>query len=686
MANRLGRETSPYLQQHADNPVDWFPWGEEALERAKRERKPILLSIGYSACHWCHVMAHESFEDADVAALMNELFVNIKVDREERPDLDQIYQAAHAALTRRNGGWPLTMFLTPEQEPFFGGTYFPKAPRYGMPGFADLLPRVAAAYREQTGAIAEQNARLRQALASTNPESVVDSGALQADAARALLAAQMRTFDPVHGGFGQAPKFPHATDLDFCLRRYASPGDARALEIARLTLVRMAEGGIHDQLAGGFCRYSVDAEWAIPHFEKMLYDNAQLLSLYADAWRATGETLFADAAHDIAAWTLSEMRSPEGGFCSSLDADSEHEEGKYYVWTQREVEALLGADEYAVAARHWGLDRPPNFEHDAWNLRVAVPLAEVAQELRIDREQAAGRIAAARTKLLAARSARVRPARDDKLLSSWNALMIGALAHASRVFDQPTWLERAQQATDFLRATLWRDGRLLATYKEGRAHLNAYLDDHAFALAAMLELMQVAFRPQDLAWAIELADALLERFEDRALGGFFFTSHDHEALIHRGKPGHDNATPAGNGIAAQALLALGHLLGEPRYLGAAERAVRLFAPELSARPSGFASLVVALDTCLRAPTIVLLQGDGATCGTWQRSLQQRYRPGLAVLDLSAQRNLPGALAKPHAGAPGAASAWVCTGAACLPPLWSLDAIEAALDAELARPY
>ena len=683
MSNRLGRETSPYLQQHADNPVDWFPWGAEALERATRERKPILLSIGYSACHWCHVMAHESFEDADVAALMNELYVNIKVDREERPDLDQIYQAAHAALTRRNGGWPLTMFLTPEQEPFFGGTYFPKTPRHGMPGFADLLPRVAAAYREQGGAIAEQNAQIRQALASTNPEPVAGDAVLSVDAVQALLAAQLRAFDPVHGGFGLAPKFPHTTDLDFCLRRYAASGDARALEIVRLTLVRMAKGGIHDQLAGGFCRYSVDAEWTIPHFEKMLYDNALLLSLYADAWRATGETTFADTAGDIAAWTLSEMRSPEGGFCSSLDADSEHEEGKYYVWTVREVEALLDADEYAVAARHWGLDRPPNFEHAVWNLRVAVPLAGVAQDLRIDLEQAGARIESARAKLLAARARRVRPARDDKLLTSWNALMIGALAHAARVFDRPAWLECAQQAADFLRATLWREGRLLATHKDGRAHLNAYLDDHAFALAALLELMQAAFRPQDLVWATELADALLERFEDRALGGFFFTSHDHESLIHRGKPGHDNATPAGNAVAAQALLALGHWVGEPRYLTAAERTVRLFAPELLAQPSGFASLAVALETCLRPPTTVLLQGDVATCAAWRRALQQRYRPGLAILDVSAQPNLPGALAKPHSGAPGAASAWVCTGAACLPPLASLDAIEAAIDAERA---
>ena len=680
--NRLAGETSPYLQQHADNPVDWYPWGDEALARAKREDKPILLSIGYSACHWCHVMAHESFEDERIAALMNKLFVNIKVDREERPDLDQIYQTAQAMLTQRSGGWPLTMFLTPGQEPFFGGTYFPKTSRYGLPGFADLLPQIAAAYREQGSAIAEQNARLKAALALTNPEPVDATAALPESAEALAFASLTRSFDPQHGGFGRAPKFPHAAELDFCLRYHAARGEARALEIVRVTLERMADGGIHDQLAGGFCRYSVDGEWTIPHFEKMLYDNAALLALYADAWRATGEAAFTQTVRGIATWVLSEMRLPEGGFCSSLDADSEHEEGKFYVWTPDDVRALLDADEYAVAARHWGLDGPPNFEHAAWHLRVTVPLGDVAHELGIDTSVAADRLATSRAKLLAARAKRVRPGRDDKLLTSWNALMIAGMARAARVLEQPAWVAAAQQAADFIRARLWRDGHLLATYKDGRAHLNAYLDDHAFLLAALIELLQTKFRPQDLAWAIELADALLERFEDRAAGGFFFTSHDHEALIHRAKPGHDNATPAGNGIAAQALLTLGHWLGEPRYVDAAERTVRAFARELSTGPSGFASLLVALADCLDPPTTAILQGDPATCAVWQRALEREYRPQVRTLDVSGQPTLPAALAKPHAPAKSAATVWVCRGATCLAPITTLEAAQAALAAAL----
>jgi uncharacterized protein YyaL (SSP411 family) len=675
MPNHLAAETSPYLLQHAENPVDWHPWGDAALALARSSGKPILLSIGYSACHWCHVMAHESFEDPGIAALMNEHFVNIKVDREERPDLDQIYQAAHALLARRSGGWPLTMFLTPAGEPFYGGTYFPKEGRYGLPGFRDLLPRVAQAYREQGPAIAEQNARLREALQALEPEPP-SGGTLPQGASAAALAALEQSFDPVHGGFGGAPKFPHPTDLEFCLRMGVRTNDPKALAVVRTTLARMAEGGIHDQLGGGFCRYSVDAEWTIPHFEKMLYDNGPLLGLYADAARATGDAAFAAVAHGIVGWLTGVMRAPDGAFYSSEDADSEGEEGKFYVWTPDEARALLSADDYAVAARHFGLDGPPNFEGHAWHLRVVRPLADVARELGLSQADAEARLARAKSALLTARAKRVRPGRDDKILTSWNALAIAGLARAARALDVPEWADLATAAADALRASVWRSGRLLATRKDAHAHLNAYLDDYAFLLAALLELMQTRFRVADLDWARALAETLLAQFEDRAHGGFFFTSHDHETLIHRQKPGHDGATPSGNGVAAQALIALGHLAAEPRYVEAGERAVRAFADGLAQSPAGFATLLGALDDVLAPPSAVLLAGDAAVCAQWHRALERTLRPAVRVFDVAGAA-LPAALAKGPAPPTGAV-AWVCHGTHCLPPLADLEGVERAL--------
>jgi len=681
MTNRLAGETSPYLLQHAKNPVDWHPWGEDALALARREGKPILLSVGYSACHWCHVMAHESFEDPVVAAAMNADFVNIKVDREERPDLDQIYQTAHALMTRRSGGWPLTMFLTPDGAPFFGGTYFPRDGRYGLPGFLELLPRVATAYREQGPAIAEQAARLKDALASLEPPRP-DDEALPAGAPAAALAVLKRSFDPEHGGFGSAPKFPHVTDLASCLAAAVTAGDEEARTVVRVTLARMADGGIHDQLGGGFCRYSVDGEWTIPHFEKMLYDNGPLLGLYADFARVTGESRFADVARDIVGWMTREMRAPDGAFYSSLDADSDGEEGKFYVWLRDEVRALLPADEFAVAAPHWGLDAPPNFEGHAWNLRVTIPLREVATALGLSEPEAKARLERARATLFAARGKRVRPGLDDKILTSWNALAIAGLARAERALDEPRFGDLALAATDALRTTAWRAGRLLATRKGERAHLNAYLDDHAFLLDALLELMQTRFRREDFDWACDIAELLLAKFEDRENGGFYFTSHDHEHLYHRTKPGPDNATPSGNGVAASALIALGHLAAEPRYVGAGERAVRAFGAVLRESPRGCATLLAALEDTLSPPGSVLLVGDPSGCAKWQRALERTLRPGLRIFNV-ADADLPAALAK--GPAPGAsAAAWVCQGTQCLPPVASLPEVEGVLAAAARR--
>jgi uncharacterized protein YyaL (SSP411 family) len=676
MPNRLAGETSPYLLQHADNPVDWHPWSEEALALARSEGKPILLSVGYSACHWCHVMAHESFEDPEVATVMNASFVNIKVDREERPDLDQIYQAAHALLTRRSGGWPLTMFLTPAGAPFYGGTYFPKHGRYGLPGFIDLLPRVAAAYREQGPAIAAQSVEIGNALASIEP-SPGGADALPASASSVALAGLVRQFDRTHGGFGGAPKFPHETELEFCLREHALTRDADALEVARVTLARMAEGGIHDQLGGGFCRYSVDAEWTIPHFEKMLYDNGPLLALYADLARVTGDAPAADVARGIVGWLTREMCAPEGAFYSSLDADSEGEEGKFYVWTREQAKAALSPDDYAVAAMRYGLDRTPNFEGHAWNLRIAAPIDEVAGRLGIGPEIAAQRLAAARSALLGARSRRVRPGLDDKILTSWNALAIGGLARAARALGVPEWIDLATSATDALRRSAWRNGRLLATRKGDHAHLNAYLDDHAFLLAALVELMQARFRLDDYTWARVLADVLLEWFEDGDQGGFFFTSHDHERLFHRTKPGYDNATPSGNGVAARALVALGHLSSELRYVEAAERAVRLFAPALAQSPAGHSSLLAALEDVREPPTTVLLAGDAAICSDWHRGLERTLRPRIRVFNVAGVK-LPAELTRGTVPDRGAA-AWVCLGTQCLPAMATFAEIERELE-------
>ena len=674
MPNALSTSTSPYLRQHADNPVDWRPWSEEALALARRDDKPILLSIGYSACHWCHVMAHESFEDPAVAAVMNLRFVNIKVDREERPDLDQVYQTAHALMTHRSGGWPLTMFLTPDGVPYYAGTYFPKHARYGMPGFLELLPRVAQAYHEQGPAIAEQGTRLAAALDSLEPASPAD--ALPRAAPSRALAALEQRFDPVDGGFGGAPKFPHAAELDFCLRRWKRSGDDDAATVVRTTLSKMARGGIFDQLGGGFCRYSVDAQWSIPHFEKMLYDNASLLALYADAALAFDAPEFGDVARAIVGWMTREMRAPDGALYSSLDADSEGEEGRFYVWMRDDAQAALSADEWAAAAPYFGLDGPPNFEGRAWNLRVVTPPDAVAARLGTSVDDVNARIARARQKLFAKRATRVRPGLDDKILTSWNALAIGALARAARARDEPEFARLAFDALDALVATAWRDGRLYATRHGDTVALPAYLDDHAFLLAAVLEAMQTRFRAHDFALATALADRLLDGFEDREHGGFWFTSHDHERLFHRTKPVHDNATPSGNGVAAQSLIALGHLAAEPRYVEAAERALKLFAPGLAETGGSDTTLLVALERLLVPPSTVVLVGEPDATRAMQRALARTYRPDAFVVDVGGT-GAPEALRKGAPPASGAA-AFVCRGMQCLPPIQHLASIEAEL--------
>jgi len=677
--NRLADETSPYLLQHAANPVDWYPWGSEALDRARREDKPILLSVGYSACHWCHVMAHESFEDPAIAALMNELFVNIKVDREERPDIDRIYQVAQQLITQRSGGWPLTMFLTPdEQQPFFGGTYFPKEARFGMPAFGEILRRAAEYYHAYGEPIRRQTAALSQAFAELMPPPATDGLPLSAAPLLQARQALEASFDGQFGGFGQAPKFPQVSSIERCLRQWhatcteANP-DLKALYMASLTLTRMAEGGIYDQLGGGFSRYSVDASWMIPHFEKMLYDNGPLLAIYARAHHATGEPLFARVAHETADWALRELKHPGGGFYSSFDADSEEHEGKFYVWTKAEVEGLLTPLEFEAFVRRFGLDAQPNFE-GAWHLHVHRSIDETAAALDRPAMSVGWGIDAARAKLLAARSTRVWPARDEKVLTAWNALMIKGLAVAARVLRRPDLTAAACAAVDFIHAHLWRDGRLLASYKDGRANLPAYLDDYAYLADALLELLQTRWRTRDLEFLRDIVEVLLEKFEDGQAGGFFFTASDHERLIHRSKTFSDDSTPAGNGVAASVLCRLGYLLAEMRYLRAAERTLVAAWPLLSRYPQAHMSSVNALEDFLHSTRIVVIRGEAQDAQRWVEALESMYAPNRMLFAIPAQETgLPAALAEKRAGA--ATLAYPCTGMTCAPPIDDLaDAV------------
>ncbi len=672
MPNRLANETSPYLLQHADNPVDWLPWCDEAFELARQTGKPVLLSVGYSACHWCHVMAHESFEDDATAALMNELFVNVKVDREERPDVDKIYQTAHQLITQRAGGWPLTMFLDgDDRRPFFGGTYFPKDARYGMPAFGDLLQKVAAYYADKRDEIRRQNDRLVGALGSLVPAAVDAEHVLTGAPLMAARDHLERTLDREFGGFGSAPKFPHPTTLDRLLRHWrgtaadAEP-DVEALFMAALTLARMAEGGLFDHVGGGFYRYAVDRYWQIPHFEKMLYDNGPLLGIYAQAAIATGEPLFANAASATADWILDDMRDANGGFYATRDADSEGHEGLYYLWDPDEVRALLGED-FDVFARRFGLDQPANFE-GRWHLTVRAQVTDEEAAI-VDR---------ARKTLLQRRVTRVPPERDEKQLTAWNALAIRGLAVAGRALGRKDLVDAARDAAEFVRRRLFVDERLFASFKDGRARFPAYLDDHAFLLDALLELLQARWHGGHLAFARQIADLLLEHFEDSRDGGFWFTANDAEALMHRPKPLADEAVPSGNGVAAYALQRLGFLLGETRYLDAAERTLRAAWRAMDEYPHGHTSLLTALEEYLEHPEIVVIRGQADEIARWAASAAKVYAPRRLVFAIPADApDLPGALAD-RAPLDGETVAYRCLGTHCERPVTTWEALAAQL--------
>ena len=673
--NALINETSPYLQQHAHNPVYWYPWSEEALARAREEDKPILLSIGYSACHWCHVMAHESFEDEDTAAIMNEHFINIKVDREERPDLDKIYQTAQQLLTRRTGGWPLTMFLTPADHiPFFGGTYFPPDSRYGLPGFRDVLLRIVEYYQKERLAIARQNESVQEALQRIASASTTGAGVELTAAPLGAATAQLeQSFDPRYGGFGGAPKFPHPTSIERLLRylRHASDDERRnILSVAETTLQKMARGGVYDQLGGGFYRYSVDERWMIPHFEKMLYDNGPLLTLYCDAWQITNNNLYKTIVLETAEWVLRDMQSGEGGYFSTIDADSEGHEGKFYIWDRDEIRSLLNDQEYAVAEKYFGLDQPPNFEGQ-WHLHVVSEPEQVAALLSLDVGEVIATLTAARHKLLEVRRQRIWPQRDEKILSSWNGLMIKGMATVAVTFDQPRYFESAAKALEFIQKTMWKDGRLLATCKDGNAHLNAYLDDYAFLADAILVLLNFHWRTDWLEFAVQLADTLLDLFEDKEHGGMFFTSHDHEQLIQRTKTYMDDSLPAGNGIAASALMQLGHLLGEHRYLQAAGRILKSGQDSVTQFPAAHNAMLNALEDHLYPPRQIIIRGNENEIRQWQQHCRQLAGPYCMIFPVENDvQGLPDAIATKKPGEQ--TIAYVCEGLKCSAPITRLD--------------
>ena len=608
--NRLAAETSPYLLQHADNPVDWYPWGDEALERARAENRPILLSIGYAACHWCHVMERESFEDERTAALMNEHFVSIKVDREERPDLDAIYMDAVQAMTG-HGGWPLTAFLTPDGRPFYAGTYYPDEDRHGLPAFRKVLLAIADTWRTRRAEVDEQGGRIVQAI-SRSTQLAESREPLSEEVAAEATQRLRASVDSRWGGFAGAPKFPQPMTFELLLRRHLR-GDPDALDVVTLSLDRMAAGGVYDQVGGGFHRYSTDERWHVPHFEKMLYDNALLARLYARAWLVTRADRYRRVATETCAYLLREMRHPEGGFFSSQDADSEGVEGKFFVWSWGELTAVAGE----AVATAFGASPDGNWE-GANVLWHPVPVAAVAQELERDPDALERDVEAARSELFRAREARVRPATDDKVLAAWNGLAISALAEAGRAFGEPRFVEAATQAAEFVLAHLRRDdGRLLRSWREGRPGRPGYADDHALMAEACLTLYETTFELRWFERARELADDLVRLFHDPERGGFFQTGSDAESLVLRPKDLYDNAVPSGNSAAADVLLRLAHLTGEPGYERAGSSALRLVRDAMAGAPSGFGHALCALDLHLGPVHEVAIVGDPANDRTKQ---------------------------------------------------------------------
>jgi len=630
MPNRLASETSPYLLQHKDNPVDWYPWGPEAIERAKAEDKPIFLSIGYSACHWCHVMEHESFENDEIAALMNEKFVNIKVDREERPDLDHIYMNAVQMMTGR-GGWPMSVFLTPDLEPFYGGTYWPPHGRMGIPGFVQVIAAIDEGWRTRRKQVNEQGARLTQHLREFEIGKRSDAGPSM-ELLQTAAAKLQREFDTVHGGFGSQPKFPHSMALQFMLRVWHRTGRGGLLDMVRLNLDKMAQGGIYDHLGGGFARYSVDERWLVPHFEKMLYDNALLTGAYLDGYLATGESKYACVVKETLDYVLNYMTDERGAFHSTEDADSEGEEGKFYVWTPDEVKRVLGEECGERFCYVYDVSETGNFEGKNI-LNLPKTIEQCAKLKGWDPEPLRAELAESRRKLLEIRDRRVRPGKDDKVLVSWNALMIESMARAAGVLDEPRYLQAAAGAAEFVLREMSRDdGRLLHCWRHGQAKLDAYLDDYAYLINSLVTLYEADFDERWIDEAVRLADIVLEHFADREAGGFFYTADDHERLITRNKEMDDSDVPSGNSMAATALLRLGKLCGRDDYMEAARSVVDLAVGVMDRLPLGMGQMLVAADMVLGSMPEIAVVGDktGQDTAPAISDLRKRFIPRRVV--------------------------------------------------------
>jgi hypothetical protein len=679
MPNRLGSESSPYLRQHAENPVDWYPWGPEALVAARERERPILLSIGYSSCHWCHVMERESFEDAKVAALMNELFVNIKVDREERPDLDQIYMKAVQAMTG-SGGWPMTVFLTPDGVPFYGGTYFPPEPRHGLPSFAQVLRAAAEAYRSRREQVIQSGAHLLSALArAAERPPGVGAGVKLLDGAYRALANQ---YDEVHGGFGRAPKFPQPVTLELLLRHHLRTGDDTALEMVVHTLRRMAAGGIRDHLAGGFHRYSVDARWLVPHFEKMLYDNALLASAYLYAHQVTGHEDLRRVAEQTLEYLATDMRAPDGGFCSARDADSEGQEGLFYLWTPEELDELLEPEDARLFARVFDVSPGGNFEgRSILHLPHDPEAVAGAEGLRV--EDLSARLAAARAVLLEARSRRPPPLRDDKVLVCWNALALRAFAEAGAALGRPYFVEIARSGAEFLWTALRRGGRLLRVYMEGEAKIPGFLEDYAALGNALLSLHAATLEVRWLEAVRSLSDEILARFWDEQDGTVFDTAADAEALVLRPRDAMDNATPSGASLAAELLARAGHVFDERRYLEASRRIIDRESEALERYGPAFGRMLSVLDRSLAEPVevaIVARAGDPGVDALIQQASRPFQRSSTLVgrREAEAVRGVP--LLEGRGPVGGHSAAYVCRRFACRLPVTDPDALRAEMAA------